>query len=299
MTRLLLVVLTVLLTACASHEGVNTSTSAATTQHLNRLGEETAVALTERYNNPVSACRPHNPSAAFECSGVIIRGTSPSTQYHAWNPNPSGTGVSFSYLRKDIIITDFYIYKNGFIFYPRLLAPEGKVSVSILCFFPRDGATVVREDQGCGQSPNRPTSRECQEQGINTAERWVEHYNQYGSYSDMCGFNVREALGENATIAFAEGLKAQRLIFNPLIDSYNELRIAKWDQDIGDVLPLQAFFYLDSSGKAGAQYDQQDFLKETGILVPIILITLPATEADQATFQFIPEDQAPSLHTQR
>ncbi|MGO2204704.1 MAG: hypothetical protein ACTH63_23835, partial [Pseudomonas helleri] len=63
--------------------------------------------------------------------------------------------------------------------------------------------------------------------------------------------------------------------------------------------PLQAFFYLDSSGKAGAQYDQQDFLKETGILVPIILITLPATEADQATFQFIPEDQAPSLHTQR
>lgn len=41
------------------------------------------------------------------------------------------------------------------------------------------------------------------------------------------------------------------------------------------------------------------FLKETGILVPIILIALPATEADQATFQFIPEDQAPNLHTQR
>lgn len=299
MTRLLLVVLTVLLTACASHEGVKTPPSTEAYQHLNRLGEETAVALTERYNNSVSACRPHNPSAAFECSGVIIRGTSPSTQYHAWNPNPSGTGVSFSYLRKDSKFTNFYLYKNGFIFYPRLLAPEGKVSVSILCFFPRDGATNIRENQGCGQSPNLPTSRECQVQGINTAERWVEHYNQYGSYQDMCGFNVREALGENATIAFTEGLKAQRLVFDPQLDNYNELRLAKWDQDIGDVLPLQAFFYLDSSGKINAQYDQQDFLKETGILVPIILITLPATEADQATFQFIPEDQAPNLHTQR
>ena len=299
MTRLLLVVLTVLLTACASHEGVKKPYAAGAYQHLNRLGEETAVALTERYNNSVSACRPHNPSAAFECSGVIIRGTSPSTQYHAWNPNPSGTGVSFSYLRKDSKFTNFYLYKNGFIFYPRLLAPEGKVSVSILCFFPRDGATNIREDQGCGQSPNLPTSRECQVQGINTAERWVEHYNQYGSYQDMCGFNVREALGENATIAFTEGLKAQRLVFDPQLGNYNELRLAKWDQDIGDVLPLQAFFYLDSSGKAGAQYDQQDFLNVTGILVPIILITLPATEADPATFRFIPEDQAPSLHTQQ
>lgn len=57
------------------------------------------------------------------------------------------------------------------------------------------------------------------------------------------------------------------------------------------MLPLQAFFYFGDAGRSGAQYDQRDFFNETGILVPIILISLPATEVDQATFRFIPEDQ--------
>lgn len=229
MKKLMWMCLGLLLSACANQHGSITTLSPDAIEHLNRAGEQTAEDLTQRYNNDVSACRPHAPSTAFECSGVILRGTQLSTQYHAWNPNPSATGVSFSYLRRDAKFTNFYVYQNGFILYPHLQAPVDKVRVTVLCFFPRDGATSVRDDQGCGQSPSGPTSQECQAQGINTAERWVQHYEQYGSYADMCGFNVRDALGENATIAFTEGLKAQRVVFNPLFDNYNELRMAKWD----------------------------------------------------------------------
>ncbi len=290
MTRLLGLVLFTLLSACAGSGGGDP----AQVKSLRVSGEQTAVDLTRRYNDQASACRPFNPATAFECSGVIIRGTAHSTQFHSWNPNPSPTttGVSASYLRRDANFTNFYLYKNGFIFYPAQAAPAGKRKIAMLCFFPRDGASNVREDQGCGQSPAGPSSRECQSQGINSAEQWVEHYKRYGSYTQMCGLNVRDVLGENAVIAFNEGLKAQRLVFDAALDNYNEIRMAKWEQDIGHVLPIQAFFYLDDIGKAGAQYDQKDFLNETGISLPIIFIRLSPTPQEPATFRFIAEDQA-------
>lgn len=180
-----------------------------------------------------------------------------------------------------------YIYKNGFIFYPKRSAPVDKNNIAVLCFFSRDGATNIREDQGCGQSPNTPTSRECQSQGIATAEQWVVHYKQYGSYGDMCGLNVRDVLGESAVTVFNEGLKAQRLIFEDSFNDYNEIRMAKWEQNIGTVLPIQAFFYFDDVGKVGAQYDQKDFLSQTGIPLPIIYIRMPVSPLDQAIFRFI------------
>jgi len=290
MKKLIGVLFTLLLSACTSYPDVEVAENPI--KDLKGLGEQTAENLTRRYNDEAVACRPFSPATAFECSGVILRGTSHSTQYHAWNPNPSATGVSASFLRRDSKFTNFYIYKNGFIFYPGQHAPADKMSVTILCFFPRDGATNIREDHGCGQSPNVPTSRECQSQGINTAERWVEHYEMFGSYADMCGFNVRDVLGENAVIAFGEGLKAQRLVFNIAIDNYNEIRMAKWEQDVGNALPIEAFFYFDDIGKVAAQYDQKDFLTETSISLPIIKIALPKTLLDQATFNFIPADQA-------
>ncbi|QOU03051.1 hypothetical protein IM720_20285 [Pseudomonas fluorescens] len=283
MCKPILIMLVLLLTACAGHGSSSVP--------LKYSGPVTAQALTDRYNHETSLCRPFDPGTAFSCSGIVIRGTSHSTQYHSWNPNPASTGMSFAYLRKDAKFTSLYIYKNGFIFYSKTDTPAGKINIPILCFFPRDGATNIREDEGCGQSPGTPTSRECQAQGITTAEQWVEHYRTYGSYGDMCGFNVRDTLGDAAVNAFNQGLRAQRLIFDESFKDYNELRLSKWGQDLGKVLPIQAFFYLSDLGKAAAQYDQRDFLNETGISLPIIYLRLPVEPSDEALFRFIPEDQ--------
>ncbi|MNJ75991.1 hypothetical protein D3C77_731870 [compost metagenome] len=68
--------------------------------------------------------------------------------------------------------------------------------------------------------------------------------------------------------------------------------MALWPQNIGRQLPMEAFFYIggSASGRAGAQADQRDFFSQTGILVPIIAVTLPSG-ATPARFQFITADQ--------
>jgi hypothetical protein len=61
---------------------------------------------------------------------------------------------------------------------------------------------------------------------------------------------------------------------------------------MGKTLPVEAVFYINDAGKAGAQYDQRDFKTQTGIWIPMIRITFPQTTTADAIFQFIPADQA-------
>ncbi|MEK1844582.1 hypothetical protein ACIPLA_22120 [Pseudomonas sp. NPDC086112] len=257
-------------------------------------GPVTAQYLTERYHNKVSMCG-NNPSApAFLCSGVLLRATQHSTQFHFWNPNPTATGVSFSYLRADAKFNKLVFgYNNGFIFYPIFFAPGDKMDPEILCFFPVDGATNSREQQGCGQVPGVPSGRPCQSQGINTAAQYMTHYNSHPSkYGKLCGFDVRDALDQGATTAFNEAIKAQGMGGTFAFNTQNEFRMAKWAQNMGKTLPVEAVFYINDAGKAGAQYDQRDFKTQTGIWIPMIRITFPQTTTADAIFQFIPADQA-------
>ncbi|WP_339466261.1 hypothetical protein [Pseudomonas sp. EA_65y_Pfl2_P74] len=60
----------------------------------------------------------------------------------------------------------------------------------------------------------------------------------------------------------------------------------------GTTLPIEAVFYIGDAGKAGAQYDQQDFKNQTGIWIPAIRITLPQTPSADVRFEFIAGDQA-------
>jgi len=257
-------------------------------------GPDTVRHLTARYHDKATMCS-NSPSApAFLCSGVLIRGTKYSTEYHVWNPNPAGNGVSFSYLRADAKYDNLaFDYNTGFIFYPIFHAPSSKFDPEILCFFPVDGAASYRPDQGCGQTPGIIGSRECQAQGINTAAQYVAHFNASPTkYQYLCGFNVRDELNAAATTAFNEGIKAEGLVGTFAFKTQNEIRMAMWAQNLGTTVPLEAFFYLNDAGKVGAQYNQQDFKTQTGIWVPMIKLTLPATPAADAVFQFIAADQA-------
>ncbi|WLH36457.1 hypothetical protein PSH79_03990 [Pseudomonas sp. FP2196] len=303
MNRLWLWLIVFTLSGCVSHEVVTPPGPVPQEQQVGAQasgvmaplpGPETAVFLTQRYNDKRNMCR-DNPSApAFLCTGVMLRATQPSTQYHFWNPNPSSTGVSFSYLRADAKFSKLVFgYNNGFIFYPYFFKPHGKIEPEILCFFPVDGATNGRPDQGCGQSPGIAASRPCQDQGINTAAQYMTHYNQSPSkYGTLCGFNVRDSLNQGATTAFNEAIKAQGQGGNFAFATQNEFRLAKWAQDLGPTVPIEAVFYVNDSGKAGAQYDQRDFKEQTGIWVPAIRITLPQTTGAAVRFDFIPADQA-------
>ncbi len=243
MNRILLWLVVLTLSGCATHEVVQPSVPVSREEVLGTAstgvmgagtGPQIAAYLTEAYHNKLNMCR-NNPSApAFLCSGVMLRATQHSTQFHFWNPNPTSTGVSFSYLRADAKFSKLVFgYHNGFILYPYFFKPVGKIEPEILCFFPVDGATTPRADQGCGQSPGIVSSRPCQSQGINTAAQYIAHYNQQtNKYGHLCGFDVSDDLNQAATTAFNEAIKAQGMGGTFAFNTQNEFRLAKWGQNL-------------------------------------------------------------------
>ncbi|NWB47529.1 Ig-like domain-containing protein [Pseudomonas gingeri] len=261
-------------------------------------GQETAAQLTQRYRDTRADCgAPSRP--AFLCSGILLRGTNPSPDYHAWDPSDfsiTSGGVSFSYLRTDAKYKVLaYNYKNGFFFSPYLRS-EGKVHPEVLCSFVIDGHTFERPtEQGCGVHIRYPDSGSCRNQGITTAAQWLAHYDRVTGDAQrqqhQCAFDVRDALNEQATAAFNTSLAAMKLIPGESFAMENELRIATWARNIPTQLPIEAFFYVND-GLPGAQHDQRDFFQVTGINIPIIRMTLPAVAANDATFEFRPQDQA-------
>ncbi|MBC8945427.1 N-acyl homoserine lactonase [Xenorhabdus indica] len=256
----------------------------------NHNGYDVANKITQRYFDNQKYCG-DDGLPAFLCSGVLLRGTVASDKYHSWNPSPHSQesgGVSFSYLRHDVKDLELASnHENGYIFSPYIENPADKVRPEILCYFPIDGDTVNRSDKGCGPDSGNPNSIPCQQQGITTAEQWVNHYRNvvHSSRFAQCGFDVT---GTGSADAFMQGIKVRSLIQLPL---NNELILATWPQNIPDKLPIEAFFYRDE-GLNSAQHDQRDFYQVTGVIIPIIQMTLPSDNNQGISFSYNPEDQA-------
>lgn len=271
-----------------------------TTQSVPFDGDAVAAALLDTYNdvsaNCGSASRP-----AFLCSGVLLRGTNESHNYHSWNPVPGRTGVAFSYLRKDAKFDHLAVgTDNGFILYPILSGPIGKWHMQVLCSFPIDGNTGKRAQPGCGASGYFPeSSGRCQSQGITTASEWKAHFDSLPDdrpmetwvYSYVCGFDVSDGMNEQGAGAFYQSLQAMQLVPASLWHHYNELMIEAWPQDIPDRLPIRAFFYTLPSGLVGARHDQWDFFRSTRVFIPIVHMQLPELATGDAMFSYNPQDQ--------
>jgi uncharacterized lipoprotein YbaY len=263
-------------------------------------GQGTANDLNAQYADTRQNCG-SAASPAVDCSGVILRATINGTAYRAWNPSPLSQrngGVSFFYLRKDAVFRAFpSIYPNtsGIVFFNRQLRPAGTADIPVLCFFPLDGGSDIRADQGCGVSSNFPTvSRSCELQGITTAAGWLTHYNQGSGaqkYQRACGFNVRANQGNAAANAFYQGIQAMKLLGTESFNTWDEIRLATWAQNIHSTIPIKAFFYTNN-GLAGARFNQQDFYTHSRKAIPIIKLTLPGTPAGSARFEFIKADQS-------
>ncbi|WP_296230256.1 hypothetical protein [Pseudomonas sp. UBA4617] len=75
---------------------------------------------------------------------------------------------------------------------------------------------------------------------------------------------------------------------------HNELMIGTWPQDIPDLLPLEAFFWLasaDNNGLEQAKNMQRDLMTTAKLWVPVIRLNLKAANPAE-TFAYATEDQA-------
>lgn len=264
-----------------------------------RSGASVAAALTSRYYDTRPNCG-SDTRPAFLCSGIDLRGTDVATAaFDSWNPSPTAErvgGVSFSFLRSDYKMKRLaFNYTHGFIFYPVLSKPAGKVTVKVLCFFPIDGGSDNRPEGGCGAYPGLPLSDRCHRVNVTTGEQWANHYNEHGEHSaggiGSCSMDVRDSVNQYAGPNFYEGMRGGRLISPKTFDKPNDMKHEVWPQNIPATLPIEAFFYIAPAGLASSQYDQQRFHALTGIAVPIISVKLPATLTADATFAFLPADQ--------
>ena len=273
---------------------------------LSEPGAQIAQQLTANYNNQAINCGAAS-APAFLCSGVILRTTTVSDEFDPWDHSAFSkltNAVSFAYLRADSKFGRApWGVANGYILYPILQTPEGKIRPQVICFFPLDGATFYRnaaKQFGCRDSivtfPYPNVSRPCREQGITTAEQWLTHFRDPAGKARpnayACSFMVNDDLNTEATTAFNQALRVRSaLIPDDAFREHNELRIEAWPEFQPAPLPIMAFFYLEG-GLANAQTDQRKYFDRTGgQIVPIIKLTLPPTLQQNATFQYFEVDQ--------
>lgn len=264
-------------------------------------GDDIAQRLVDRYNDVSKKCVDENNNArpAYECSGLILRGVGRigepgSEQKYAWSKkstNARRNAFSGSFLRKDQQFQTFaFNYASGFFYYPHLQIPSDKNTYPALCAYPIDAHSNMREGTGCGKTTTDITGKsgDCNAQGINTLEKWQEHYlditnGTNGGFNNLsfkeCCFDMTT---ENATNNFDIVLEAREYLEGvkpEFANVVNEIVIEAWDDADLAKFPIEAFFYvLDSSkGRDEAKMYQSDYLELTGLTIPVVGIRPPSS----------------------
>jgi|GEM_PF-330969 len=263
-------------------------------------GTDTARLLNLMYADTRQDCgAPSRP--AFLCSGVLLRGTSPSTarQFYSISPKDvTRNAVSASYLRKDAKFARLaWGYTNGFIFDTVLDNPADHADYKVLCAFPIDAGSNNRQQNGCGDSA-LTTSPEnfCDQMGITTAEQWLARYRtgEGHPHARQCSFDVRSGRGIGTAKMFAENLRAMRLLGAESFNENNEVILAPWAIDVPRSPSILASFYNVDAGLEGARLSQiQWYLASNRAnVLPAIRMKLPQTQAEDAQFIYEADLQA-------
>lgn len=266
------------------------------------------------YSNATYDCRhPDNSShMGGQCSGVMLRAVKPHNvrRHKAWDYNPSYAGISFSYLRKDAKFGAFVAGQTtGFIFYPTDHTPSGKNRINIMCGFPVDGDTIYRNKM-CGMDRDYKDTIPCEDQNIDSAAKWVDLYekgaktspypNIPGSAARTCGFRLNGSNEPQKMRSFSTFVASRNTLLNnhpndpDFFHAENEVILEKWDVSRPATIPIEAFFYVNDGSSApliSVQLDQKDYYDATGEAVPIIQITLPKNNNDDAAFAYKESDQ--------
>lgn len=261
-------------------------------------GGDVAQKLTKLYNDTRQDCGgPSKP--AFLCSGVLFRATWPSTDYMFYSVSPKSQksgGISVSYLRKDAKFRRLaYGLKSGFILNPIFGNPKENKDYDVLCSFPIDAATDARAQAGCTDSSFTPNyvEKSCQDLGITTADQWYADYRKHnGDHSMQCSFDVRDDRNKDAAPAFYQSILPMQKMGEESMQTQDELRIAKWEEDPPRSPSVMALFYADDSGVEGARLNQIQWYESTQQYLPIINLQLPQTRQDDAKFVYNERKQA-------
>ncbi|SEO79626.1 hypothetical protein SAMN02800692_2215 [Luteibacter sp. UNC138MFCol5.1] len=249
-----------------------------------RTGEAVAKELQRRFDDTATDCGSRT-SPAVDCSGVLLRGGPFVEGQHSWLPRPDQTaGISFSWLRQDANFGT-PAWFNGYIVIPAQEARRLRLApLTSMCIYVMNAATSSEKEDRCRTRCDDPTI------GITTAAQFLERF-EPGSWG--CPFRglARDGNDDVATAWMqpAEIRKAWRYF------EWNEVIVAPWNTNVGDRMPLEAFFYLSNeqvSGLPDAKKDQLDFKDATGRWVPLILLTPAASMDERATFRYIEADQA-------
>jgi hypothetical protein len=306
MSKLLLSLLIALLLGC-SQTATQLPTEIGVNNAQPRTGPAIATYLNTLYARQFPNCNKIDSQPAFLCSGVTLRVTArdPAGQYKVWDPSPTSVksgGVSFSYLRQDANFGRLaWGYGNGYIVYPFLEQPAGKLQLQVLCSYPMDAwgwhrsATAV-----CVPTPQYPNvSGHCQDAGVLTAEQFKAawDYSYENKNLRQCDFDVRDERNHLAGPAFYQSLRAKTLLGETGFGEQNEVIISTWAAGSANQLPIMAFFFIaggTNAGLADAQYNQRDFYNSTTpkIVVPIIRLTPATSAAAPAAFTYSATDQA-------
>lgn len=259
------------------------------------LGEALAQRLNARYEDVREAC--DGGRSAYFCSGVIYRGVTWSTSYYFWNnvQDASYTGVSFSYLRRDV--GERRSYKDqGYVFGPAdQWGQAGTHPLQMYCSFAFDGYTGPRRGiDGCGANRGVAGSQPCAEQGIATVEAFAAHYLSGGSnyvarQSHQCAFGVDAR-------AFQLSIHARKggLLEDDEWQRYTEQVIGTWPQNIPRQLPLEALYvFVEAGAPTSASLNQaramqNDYFTQAGRSLPILRM---AMSPGAPPFSFHADDQ--------
>ena len=258
-------------------------------------GDTVAAALNARFDDTRMSCAGGTP--AYDCTGVFIRATGASPSYHAWNPNPDAgiSGISFSYLRRDVgsrVLYGDQVRPQGLIFGPGdTFGSGGVLPLTVLCAFPYDAVTGPnRAPDGCQafRPDFPPENGPCLAQGIVTVDAWLAHFHSVtsfqGRYRHQCAFGGDQfsfELALRSRVNWEDEFEVMQ---------HMELMLSSWPQDVPDQLPLEAIFYTAGGpdALANARFIQADLARASGRFVPVVRFT---TDVSQEPFSFHPEDQ--------
>ena len=262
-------------------------------------GERVAAALNARFLDTRAAC--DNGTPAYYCNGIMLRATEDGP-FDPWDPSPRAIAlgsVSFTWMRRGTHVTTTHT-PSGFIFLPQQQAIEQDKQVDYRCVYAYDAWTALpdRPGHGCGFQP-KPEAKgknedlsTCKSVNATTVEGWQAYNRALPPPQDgvtpsryQCSLSTRDA----AQFAVSYTVRENRP--PNITNTYNEVLIETWPQNIPLELPLEAFFYTNADGRKDARVYQGKYKDRTGQWLPIIkldLSRLPTTTpisytaADQA-----------------
>lgn len=247
----------------------------------------------------------------YKYGGWLIRTVTgiPKEMPNAWSfkaANIESQSFSTSFMHESIANNRIYSLSEspiGYIIFPPLKTPKGKVPAEVLCAFPYDGHTNFRrENRGCTSSTpikfenQKEKSGFCHDQHVTDLKSWKKHSKTESAntfnplYLMKCQCAVYMLDQKTAYDSFNLVLVANVYLLTIHANIHNEVLLTIWDMNNPNSMPIEAFFYIIGSvdGLNQIKKHQLEYYCATMyIIVPVVGIG-PPTKTSGIVIQLVP-----------